>query len=481
MDAVDQKWKVIDDHTEAANNLAAGRSQKIPMSSVGQALNVSKAVALHSTGHEDRPLLISEDLKSVYRQIPLLSSQTMLCLLAVLCPTTGTAFLFEPFAQPFVSASAVPNFYKCEDLICELGQKYLSLCMDHFFDDFWVIEPEYSVASAQTALRGLLDVLGFKWDLRKSQGPTDNGTILGVQLDLTRARDSLLTARPKPGRVESVQKEVLAILESGRLPGSQSAHIAGKADFLSTTIFGKVGRCCLASLKARQYAEHKKAALTPWLQASLQCLYVLIGEAPPHTINFRCEETDVIHLYTDGAAKMGTEWLSPGSVSKETLADLRIGLVLVQGSTVRYADASVPLEAARRWLQRQQQVALLELLAPVAAIHLWPHILKNQHVILWLDNSNAFSALVKGYSGKLDITELAGTFWINSARLSISWWLDRESSAANMSDGPSRQNYSLMKKLVGIPEPLSWSWLEQGGSDDPLSWFKNVNRAALET
>jgi hypothetical protein len=292
MDGVDQKWRVIDDHTEAGNNLAAGRSQKIPMSSIGQALNLSRAVALHLTGHEDRPLLISEDLKSAYRQIPLLSSQTMLCLLAVLCTTTGTAFLFEPFAQPLGSASAVPNFYRCADMICELGQKYLSLCMDHFFDDFWVIEPEYAVASAQTALRGLLDVLGFKWDPRKSQGPTDSGTILGVQLDLTRARDSLLTARPKPGRVESVQKEILATLESGRLPGSQSARIAGKAEFLSTTMFGKVGKCCLASLKARQYAEHKKAALTPWLQASLQCLYVLIGEAPPHTINFRCEETD---------------------------------------------------------------------------------------------------------------------------------------------------------------------------------------------
>jgi hypothetical protein len=219
------------------------------------------------------------------------------------------------------------------------------------------------------------------------------------------------------------------------------------------------------------------------VRSSLSGVTIFVGvySAGKKNIKQHKEETDVIHLYTDGAAKMGTEWLSPGSVSKENLADLRIGLVLVQGSTVRYADASVPLEAARRWLQRQQQVALLELLAPVAAIHLWPHILKNQHVILWLDNSNAFSALVKGYSGKLDITELAGTFWINSARLSISWWLDRESSAANMSDGPSRQNYSLMKKLVGIPEPLSWSWLEQGGSDDPLSWFKNVNRAALET
>jgi hypothetical protein len=178
---------------------------------------------------------------------------------------------------------------------------------------------------------------------------------------------------------------------------------------------------------------------------------------------------------------MGTEWLSPSSVSKENLADLRIGLVLVQGSIVRYADSSVPLEAARRWLPRQQQIALAELLAPVAAIHLCPHLLQNQHVILWLDNSNALSALVKGYSEKLDITELAGTFWINSARLSISWWLDRVSSAANLSVGPSRQSYSLMQKIGGISEPLSWHWLEKGGSDDPLLWFKNVDRMALET
>jgi hypothetical protein len=36
----------------------------------------------------------------------------------------------------------------------------------------------------------------------------------------------------------------------------------------------------------------------------------------------------------------------------------------------------VPVEAARRWLPRQQQIALVELLAPVAAIHLWPHLLE---------------------------------------------------------------------------------------------------------
>ena len=69
------------------------------------------------------------------------------------------------------------------------------------------------------------------------------------------------------------------------------------------------------------------------------------------------------------------------------------------------------------WIPRQNKIEMVELFALVLMLHLLNDSLKGKKVLLLLDSEAALGALVKGYSSREDISELAGVFWQMAAKL----------------------------------------------------------------
>ena len=135
------KFRRIDDHSAGMTNAAATRTQKIDMVIV---MIKNLATRFKSGVH-----ISTEDLKSAYRQVPLPDSQVGLSITAVMNPSSEEVELFEIYGQPFGAGHAVPNFYRVAEWLSRAMTRAFSLVLDHFFDDYFLVErPECSAISS---------------------------------------------------------------------------------------------------------------------------------------------------------------------------------------------------------------------------------------------------------------------------------------------------------------------------------------------
>jgi len=147
------KYRCIDNHLDNANNEAAERRQVVPMASVSHILLMTRAMhAALGPMQEDPEWELrgaTEDLKAAYRQCPLLSSQVAVAITAVWCPhggpyCRGTVQFHEMYGQPFGAGHAVPNSCRLAEWASRVTRRLLLLVLDHFFDDYFLVEPKCS-------------------------------------------------------------------------------------------------------------------------------------------------------------------------------------------------------------------------------------------------------------------------------------------------------------------------------------------------
>ena len=125
-----------------------------------------------------------------------------------------------------------------------------------------------------------------------------------------------------------------------------------------------------------------------------------------------------------------------------------------------HSAADIGEEWLRRFAVRKQYIGQLETLAAAAAYFTLGHILVDRHVIHFIDNVGALSALGKGYTTDIDSARLSHAFHLLNARLRVSVWFNYVASGANISDLPSRDDIPGMQAIIsGLC--LRWSeWVE---------------------
>ena len=171
------KYRRIDDHSAGQTNAAATRMQKIPMAMVDYVVVMIRG--FYEQGHRD-VVLATEDMQGAYRQIPLPDSQVCVSVTAVYNPGTKQADLFEIFGQPFGAGHAVPNFCRVAEFLARLCTRAYHAVLDHFFDDFFLVDWADEAAVCMFCIRESFQLLGYKLDPDKSQPPAAVAQILGV-------------------------------------------------------------------------------------------------------------------------------------------------------------------------------------------------------------------------------------------------------------------------------------------------------------
>ena len=242
----------------------------------------------------------TEDMKGAYRQIPLIPSEVRYAITGVYSPESREVALHEMYGQPFGAGHAVPNFCRVAEWLARFIMRKFNVMIDHFFDDFWIIEPSWSISSAVFCLTRAFAILGFTLDPEKTQPPQDVCAILGVLFNSTAlAREKRLLISPKPSRVSNLVQVIHTCLAKGELSPALAASIVGKFGFLCSTLFGKIGRCCTGSLRARQYSSFAHVALTPALRVSLQLMLLFLRHSPVREV--RTHQSPPVILYTDAS------------------------------------------------------------------------------------------------------------------------------------------------------------------------------------
>jgi hypothetical protein len=262
--------------------------------------------------------------------------------------------------------------------------------------------------------------------------------------------------------------ELLQVWMDNRLTPSQAARLFGKLDFLNQTLFGKVGRTGLLPIKKRQYEASGNHGLTFELKAAISWLVELLVTCPPREISLHDAGKPPLLLYTDGSSNPNRD---PMHV---------VGAVLFIPGQEKplYTACPVPDEVVSQWIPAKQQIHLVELFAGPVALDTFRPYLFDQRVIHFVDNSSALGALVKGYSNNSDCVRLVADYWLRTAALRATAYIDRVESKSNISDEPSRLCYDeLMAQLGAVFLPPVLESLKKGPSQrDPSLWFGGVDR-----
>ena len=429
------KFRRIDDHTAGFNNLAAERRQRIEMANIDYLVVMAKA--LHKSF--ETPLLVgSEDMQGAYRQLPLPDKQLGISITAVYDPTTKQPALFEIYGQPFGAGHSVPNFYRCAEWLCRLVVRSLFIMIDHFFDDFFYVCRAQEASNCAYCIQQAFDILGFKLDPKKSQLPQDVSEVLGVSLNLASLHSQrLLLVEPKASRRANLISLICKVEKDNYLPPTLAASIVGKFGFLCSTLFGKVGRCCTASIRARQYSNSSDYTLNDPIKVSLALMKIFVQHCEPRRATVKHPEPPII-IYTDAS-----------DVPQRASDRYVLGAVLIDptDATLEYTYWSVPQDIVDKWAFRETYMSQLEVLAGPLAMATWSKKLHQKQVIHFIDNSSAASTLVKGYSPTVDNSPLIGEYWLTAAKYAIEIYIERVESKSNVADGPSRLEFSLMQSL----------------------------------
>ena len=450
-----RKFRRIDDHTASGVNPSAHRLQKVPMAMVDYVGVMVRAVAAICTDVQ----FATEDMKGAYRQIPLAPADVRYAITAVYNPESCTVVLFEMYGQPFGAGHAVPNFCRVSEWLSRMLQRYFHLHVDHFFDDFFLVEPSLTVQAGIFVMKEAFKLLGFSLDPEKSQPPAAICAILGVVFSTAAlASERRINISAKPSRILNLTHIIDSILSSGDLSPAVAASIVGKFGFLCSTLFGKVGRCCTAALRHRQYSSAYQRAITPEIRLSLQLMKQFLHNCPDRELKLSHESP--LLMYTDASDVPGR---SPQRLLGAVLFDPLDRSLLFSSWTV--SDAIVS-----QWLQKESYMGQLELLAAPFAFSTWRDRIQNRSVILFIDNDSAAASLVRGYSPKVDSGAIVGEFWLLVAQLRARVYIDRVESKSNIADGPSRNQFDEVESLGGL-----WTSPRTGTFGEPSrslpTWF----------
>ena len=477
------KYRCIDNHADNANNDAAERRQTVPMASVAAIMLTIRAmfcaVPMHLRGLPDWQICgATEDMRAAYRQCPLLSSQVGVAITAVFHPALASVRFHEMWGQPFGAGHAVPNFYRMAEWACRVARRLLFLVCDHFFDDFWIIEPKCTIASAVWAFNRIMGLFGFQLDPGKQQLPAQVWHALGVEFDLRGlVASGKLFVQALARRLYNTAMAIVAVVNADRLRPAHAAKLFGRLDFLNTTLFGRVGRAGLAHLKERQYASDSTGEwrLSKALRGALLWVLELLLVAPPRELPMDSHYDRPCLLYTDGSSDPNR---TPQHYVGAVLFDPR-------RQHPQYTHCAVPDVVVERWLPAKQHIHLVELFAGPLALDTWLDVLRDRLVIHFVDNSAALGALVKGYSPSGDMLHLAGDHWLRWAHLRAFIYVDRVESKSNVSDEPSRPdvpNTVLDKLGAEFVDPCLTYLKHHSDRERPSSWLGDATRrtAVLE-
>ena len=455
-DAGMAKFRRIDDHTAGHTNLAACRKQKIEMAMIDYLVVMVKSLALQM---HSEVVVSTEDMKAAYRQIPLCDAHTSVSITAIYNPSSRGVELFQIHAQPFGAGHSVPNFYRVAEFLNRLMIRGFNLMVDHFFDDFFAALRPGEAESAMFCLRESFSLPGFDLDSSKSQPPSEVTHVLGVALNTSSLREQKkLLVEPKPTRKKNLERMISRVLQSDCLTPNVAASVVGKFGFLCSSLYGKIGRCCTLALRQRQYDRSDDTSLSPQLRTSLQLMIHLMHASPARECHVSGASAPLL-LYTDAS-----------DIPDRLEGRCILGAVLVvpePSPKLYYTSYTVSSDLVAKWLPRSNYMGQLELLAAPLAICTWSSILKENQILHFIDNDSAAANLVKGYSPLHDSAAIVGDYWLLAAQHKMSIYIDRVASKANISDGPSRNDFSLLQSLKAIWTPPNDLFLTQRSFD----WF----------
>jgi len=430
-EATEHTVRVINNFKDNLVNSYAFMPEKLKYDSFPQL----KEASTHLRARTDRPLRMGKaDFKSAFKTLPPKADQEWLCFALVWNPHLKRLQVIQLFTQAFGSLGGVVAWYRTAKLLQTVMLELFDIVVFAYVDDFFWVMPDMPDVDQDAASYVLevfkevvTDLLG--WDLDpKKEAIGSEIQLLGLQVRLDK-ECSLWKLNSQ--KAELWAKEFQAAIDSDSLSPSQASKFCGRLAFLNSNVFNRLGRALLRPLIWRQQCKYGTMRLTRRLVHSLRWYIAVLQRGICRQIPFARELPDTrVILYSD----------AEGSG--------HAAAVLIKGSTKIFMKGRIPNRLRHMLKVRKTNITGYELLIAVAAVVSFaPDLLHDALIEHYIDNQPAIPCIVKGFSKETDLSDIAGRLWFECGILMASYRAIYVRSKCNLSDGPSRDDVSLMEQL----------------------------------
>ena len=312
----------------------------------------------------------------------------------------------------------------------------------HYVDDYGSTEITKHSSSGFQAFEDFNGALGYRMKPSKRQPPAQTHKIQGVNITI---EPQHIVLTPCPQRVERMCQDILTCLNTNHLDPDMARRMAGKCNFLTGRLFGKVGRAPLKAIYARAHSH--QTSLDKPTKAALYALMDIISHCRLMRIPREPQARHFPIIYTDAYYTADRQCLRPSDPIPEgwqprdyATVDNGFGAVIFpSGESDRawFFQGRLPKEILKQFSSNTAFIYLLEAWVALLAPLVFEPLLGDFH-IQCCDNEAARHAIIKGVGKHQPLNALISAHWTWHNRRGIAHRLERVPTKANISDPISR-------------------------------------------
>ena len=419
------KLRLIDDFSAAGVNQTVGLVEKLRVETVDE-LSANLLVALVRGSEQALPRLVGRtfDLKSAYK--------TVWCGSGAPTDVENSPRRCKVFCSAVIAVwrdSAVSSFLRLAASIKFLGTVGLQLVWTNFFDDYIAICTEQSAEEVTFCVEALLKLLGVKFAEAGPKAPdfAEKFKSLELEVDLGETDTGAFKLGHTEKRCSELLESIRSFLNADRVDVKELERLHSRLVWFGSYIFGRELNAAVRVISQHARIRAKTVFKTPELTKALQLLVQELTRAEPVSVTLSHSRTFLV--FTDGAYEPTAS--SPGSIG---------GLLVDQlGRSLEFFGLALPQPLLEQFLEHSKHpIFELELLPVLVAIRIWAELLKECHVVFYLDNTAAHSALVRADGSTPIASGIVQEFLKYEKLLSLLPWFGRVPSISNPADDASR-------------------------------------------
>ena len=452
----DRKMRAIDNAKGSQLNAAMSTHETIFCMTLFFVVMVAStffSAALRARCRMPRLLIGLDDMRAAYRRIPVLTPG--FTVFAIWSVVRGAVVYYFLPGHNFGLVSAVVNFNRFPHLMVAISRVLFAVPVDHFFDDYVIVDAHDGGVSGQEALAVAHELVGQEVEPKKRKCMAGSNLALGQHADVSRVHvDRTVTFSPVAKRCVTIMQGLREAKRRNLLSSGEAGRIRGKLGWVLSAAYARVGRAAAQPLTEREFSKGVDRSWTRALDEMLNFFEVLLalderGEPrlPPLEVYIRRHSRRPVLVYSDAMFRR----VQPGA--GELWRDARGSPFSRVGFVVFVPGRDRPLVSRLvlpMWVYRylsQESATLIqqaELIAAVGVYRTLPELLAGEAAIHFVDNTGALSNLIHGYASRPDCGRLVNAYHLMLADLRCKVWLEWVPSKANVSDLPSRDEDLLL-------------------------------------
>ena len=490
------KYRPIDDYTASYVNAAMTTTEKLDLGGTDDVANLLKMIAesipfgrLVKLRKEDGSFLEGQlhesfkdadharsfmgrtlDLKAAYRQLAISPNSRWCSLVAIHNPVLDRTEIYRQVSLPFGSTSSVYCFNRASRSLWWLASRALGVLWSNYFDDFPMLEHEMLAPRTSSVVECFLHALGWSVSMteEKRKPMALSFDALGVTFNLDELHKGAFAVSNKVSRTKELVSCLRAHVESGSLTPGEASELAGRLQYSSGQVMGRLITGLLDPLYLHARAPSLSSSLPLTLLDSMVWVADHLEEAAPR----RFGKSDIrvpVLVFTDGACE------------GDSFDVVTVGAVLVDPFTGRceYFGLTVPDQILKIWRtgDKLQTIGQAEIFPVSLARFCWAKYLDSRRALYFVDNDAARLALIKARSPAPASNQLVRSFLLHDAKVPSWPWFARVPSPSNIGDGPSRLDYEAVQRLPNsrlLPEVFLPGDLARLYGLDKLTSHKHV-------